>query len=348
MKRLLVPLVVFLVIAGALSAGAITWSSGAAQVNGTTISVKQLNATLSAADSSAAFRCLLAQQGAVTGTGQSSTYSSKFAASELSLLVQRAELASEVAKLHLHSTALADLIAKSQLTSGLTGPQGSACTASGSQVVSSLPVSYVQLLTELQRNQDLIAAHLAGASLTPAGVRAFAGAHPGVAKLACVSVILLASKSAATGVIGSLHKGASFSALAKTKSIDPQTASAGGAVGCVFPGQFNASLEKAVGSAQIGAPLGPIQFGSNYVVLEVTSRSAGSSSGEAFALVSSSLNAELALMKRVGASTHIWVNSAYGSWRYASGAYRVISPSGPPNAAILNPTAVTPVGDTYH
>ena len=50
----------------------------------------------------------------------------------------------------------------------------------------------------------------------------------------CVSRIVTSSQSAAQQIVGELNAGASFATLAKSISIDTQTASNGGSLGCTF------------------------------------------------------------------------------------------------------------------
>lgn len=322
-------------------------SSSAASVNGNDISISELTQSLNDSSSSSLFSCLLSAQGGIKGSGIHGTYSARFTAEQLTLLIERNEIQAEVAKLHLVPTSLATSLATSQVSSGLTAPSGSSCTASGAQVLSSLPSSYQHLLSTLQTDQDLLSAHLAGTTLTNSGVESFAVAHPNIAMLACVSVILVAKRSTATNIINKIASGGSFSALAKAQSIDSQSATNGGALGCVYPGQFSGTLATAVAAATVGKVSAPIVFSSDYVVLEVTKRQAGTASGGALALVSSQTNAETALVNGLGRHGGIWVNSQYGSWSISSGQFQVVPSSGPRNADIVNPNAVTPLGDTY-
>ncbi len=348
MKKLLALFGPLVVLALALSGCGVSTSSDAASVNGSNISISELNQTLSDASQSGPFRCLLSQQMAIQGAGVHATYSSRFVAQQLSLLIARAEIDAEVHRLHLATTALATQLSENQIASGLNGQAGGSCTATGAQVVASLSPSYRSLLTDLQIDQNLISAHLAGVALTDAGVAAYSRAHPEIAQLACVSAILVAKRSQAVAIVAKIRSGANFAALAKSDSIDPQTAAGGGALGCVYPGEFASGLAKVVGAIALNTPSEPVAFGSNFVVLEVTQRRSGSAAGAALALVSSQTAAETAFVNRLGARTQVWVNSQYGRWILASGQFQIAPPSGPVNAQILNPFAVTPVGDTYN
>lgn len=348
MKKLLASISLFAVLALALSACGVSVNSSAATVNGTGISISELTQTLNGATSSSLFNCLVSQQGGVKGAGIHATYSARFVAQQLSLLIDQYEVEAEVAKLHLVQTALATSLATNQLTAGLSAPSGSACTAPGAQVVASLPSSYRSLLLKLQVDEDLISAHLAGVSLTNTGVQAFAAAHPNISMLACVSVILVAKRATATSIINKIAAGGSFGALAKAQSIDTQSAANGGALGCVYPGQFSGLLATVVGSATVGKVSAPIAFGTNFVVLEVTKHQPGPTSGTALALVNSQTNAETSFVNSLSRRDSIWVNSQYGSWSNLSSHLQVVPASGPRNANIINPSAVTPLGDTYN
>lgn len=348
MKKLLAIFGPLVALALALSGCGVSTSSSAASVNGSTISISELNRTINDASQSAPFRCLLSQQTGVQGAGVHATYSSRFVAQQLSLLVARTEINREIQRLHLVTTALATQLSESQISSGLNGQAGGACTATGAQVFASLSSSYRNLLTVLQVDQNLLSAYLAGAPLTNAGVTVYSRAHPEIAQLACVSAILVAKRSHAVTIAAKIKSGAIFAALAKTDSIDTQSAANGGALGCVYPGEFASGLGKVVGAIALNTPSAPIVFGTNFVVLEVTQRKSGTAAGAALALVSSKTSAEAAFVNRLGAKTHVWVNSQYGRWILATGQYQIAPPSGPVNAQILNPLAVTPIGDTYN
>lgn len=347
MKKLLALFVPLLVLALALSGCGVSTSSTAATVNGATISIAELKQTINDASQSVPFRCLLSQQAGIQGAGLHATYSSRFVAQQLSLLIARGEISGEIARLHLVSTALATQLSVSQIASGLNGQTGGACTATGPQVLASLAPSYRSLLTVLQVDQNLLSAHLAGVPLTDAGVSAYARAHPEIAQLACVSAILVATRTKALSIVSKLRSGAAFAPLARSDSIDTQSAPNGGALGCVYPGEFASGLSAVVGTIALHTPSAPIAFGTNFVVLEVTQRHAGSAAGAALALVSSKTAAEAAFVNRLGAKAQVWVNSQFGRWVHGTGQYQVAPPSGPVNAQILNPTAVTPIGDTY-
>jgi hypothetical protein len=346
-KRILAPLSLFVLLAVALSACGVSATSGAATVNGSQISIAQLNTTIHDATSSTPFNCLLTQASAVKGSGLHATYSSRFVAQQLSLLVENKVASEEVSKLHLASSSLATTLGEEQIESGLTGSAGSACTDTGAQVLASLASSYQNLLLKLQVDQDLIAAHLAGAPLTNAGVEAFTTAHPNIADEACVSVILVAKRATAESIITKLKSGSSFSALAKSDSTDSTTAANGGVVGCDFPGEFSGTLAQVVGSIAVNTPSAPISFQSSYVVLEVTSRKAGTPAGAALALVSAESNSEVALVNVVSKTDKVWVNSQYGTWGVTSGQKQIVAPTGPLNTDLPNANAVTPPGDTY-
>ncbi len=347
MKRILTPIALLLVLALAVSACGVTATSDAARVNGASVTIAQLNQTIHDATSSAPFDCLLSSQSAVAGAGVHQTYSAKFVAQQLGLLVQQEVLNREVARLHLASTPLATQLAEGQLASGLTGATGSSCSSTGATVLAALSPTYRNLLLGLQRDQDLLSAYVEGGTLTPAGVAAFAAAHPSVADQACVSVILVAKRATALSLEARLRTGSSFSALAKANSLDATTAANGGAVGCDYPGQFAGALATVIGSIGLNQPSAPSLFNSQYVIVEVTQRQAGSSSGAGLALVSAAANAEIALVNAAGHADSVWINSTYGTWSTTGGQNQVVSPAGPLNTLVLNPASLTPTGDTY-
>lgn len=351
MKKSLAPFIALALLIGlaiGLAVSGVSVTSDAAEVNGASITQSQLNSVLHESTSSALFNCLLTQGTTPTkGAGVTSTFSSGYAAQQLSLLINHSVIEGALTKLHLQPTSLARSIANQQLASGLTSQTGSSCTATGAQVVASLPVTYRNLLINIQLDQDLLDAHLAGATLTNAGIAAYSKIHPNVTELACVSAILVAKKSTAQTLDAQLRGGASFSALAKANSTDATSAAAGGALGCYYPGEFSGTLGNAVSSLALNQPSAPVLFSSNWVILEVTQRQPGTAAGAALALVSGESAAGSAYAATLNTKDRIWVNSQYGHWGHTKTQDQVVAPTGPKNADLVNSYNLTPLGAVY-
>jgi hypothetical protein len=85
-----------------------------------------------------------------------------------------------------------------------------------------------------------------------------------------VSHILVASQAAAQQILDQLHKGASFTELAKAKSTDTGSGAQGGALGCLKPNEFVAPFQKAADAAPFNTPVGPVHSQYGYHVILVT------------------------------------------------------------------------------
>jgi hypothetical protein len=284
----------------------------------------------------------------VAGAGVSSTYNTIFAAQQLSLLVERQVITTEIDRLHLVTTPLAVSLAHQEIANGLGGSTGSSCVATGAQVFASLPAPYENLLLALQTDQNTLSAYLAGTTLTASGLSAFTRTHPGLTALNCVSAIVVATKAKALALRSTILAGSDFASIARANSTDSGSASAGGALGCLYPGELTSPLNTVVGNLRIGEISAPVSFSGSYVLLKITSRRPGTASGAATALVSAESSAESAFAARIDAAASVTVDSQYGTWARASSGYAVVSPKGPANKLLPNSLAVTPLGALYN
>lgn len=332
--------------AASLALGACNANLGqaAARVDGTAISSQQLNGALAAISGDAAYRCVLtsAAGGLTTSGAGTGTYSSSFAASILTTLVEQKALASTVASQQLTLTPLARKVARTALESQLSPPQGSTCQSSGTKVLDGLPPAYRSFLVELQADQAVLLAHAAGVPLTAGGLHRYAAAHSQATSVDCVSAIETSSKAEATSLRSKVEGDASFSALAKQHSIDAASASGGGALGCVLSSQIASSLGKTVAGLAPGQVSVPVPFGSDWVIFQLTSRHAAPPAQVASVVLQSEAAKDTAIITSALRKVHVAVDARYGSWRKVSGLFQVVPPKGPPSALLANPAAVSP------
>lgn len=344
MKRLSRPvaaLAALVVVSVACSACNLHVLPYAAVVNGSTVSQSTLNDTMSAIAHNGLYTCQLTDGSTsvrIEGAGKN-TYASSFASDVLSILIEQQAVANQVARLGLAVPSDVATAARTQVIDGLGAGQSETCPAAGDTIFAAFPPDYQDRLVEFQSNEDAIAAHLAGASLDPAGLAAYAEAHPGLAQQACISVIVSKTEHASKALHDELAKGADFAELAKKHSVDAATAAKGGSVGCAMSFEFAPPLNSLVANAPLDKATEPIAFNGEYLLLEVTSRSPV----EADQLVAAIFaNSEAALgthLTGLLSGAVVQVNSQYGSWTSLKGLNRVLAPKPPPATIVPNDAA---------
>ena len=345
-RRSLIPFAFVSLVAIALSGCDVAITPGAARVGSTTISTSRLDDAMSAISGNAGFLCTLAQSNpsasiSVIGAG-SENYNASFAASQLSLLIREHVLSSLVASDGLTGSAADVSLATTRLGAELAPPSQSTCTIGGPAIVASMPASYRSFLLSVEVEQELVSAHLAGVSITPSALASYASAHQSAAYDVCVSAILVASLSTAATARAKIASGSSFASVARSTSIDQNSAASGGVLGCLQPSQFQPPLDSDVEHLAIGQVSQPIAFSSSYVLLEVTSRKPPTELETLNYLLNSESSAQNALVTATESSLHVAVDPRYGSWQKVSGAYEVVPPTGPALSDLLNSTAITP------
>jgi parvulin-like peptidyl-prolyl isomerase len=321
-----------------LSGCNVRFSPYAAVVNGSEVSQQQMQDAQSAVASNAGYRCTIQAGGTlrVAGAGDG-TFNAAFSAEVLSILIQDKVVRQDLVRLGLPEPAGLDPVALEQLQAASAPATG--CTGTGASVVAAFPAAYRQQLIRFQVDEDVLAAHLAGATLTPGGLAGFEASHQAATTLACISVIVVKTKATAASLRRQLLGGASFAALAKAHSLDTSTAAQGGAIGCLPDAEFSAPLNKDVAALTIGRVSSPISFSSAWLLLLLTQRRP-----ETYAqLVSSLLTEEQGplgnLITRLVRAATVEIDPQYGSWKTATSPPRVEPNPGPPARYVPNPSA---------
>lgn len=331
----------------------------AASVNGDTISVASLNADMNALAGSAAGQCLLALrsgQPASVDPG-SGTVPTAFAGSVLSSDVGNLVAAQFAAAhgIHLTGTDLATAqnnyaaaldggiasLGQQAAAAGAASPcqkaDGSAFT--GQALLTSLPAAVRNSEVANQAVDDKLLAR--GADLSNAAVLNFYAANRSLFAVDCVSDIAVATQAEADQIVAKLKAGASFASLATASSIDPQTASSGGQLGCNFTdSRVQSALQ--VASITVGQPVTPLQTsGGQWVIYEVTSQTVIPVT-QAASVIRNDLLHATANTQRVTAELLVYahrssidVNPQYGQWAGAS-----ITPPPSPPVRYLQPSYV--------
>ena len=357
--------VVAVVVTGALTA-ACNVTPNAASVNGDIISVATLNTQMRSLSSTGAGLCLLdlrSGQAQTGGSGGSGTYVTGFAGAVLSSSVGNLVAAQFAAAHGIHLTGSDLATAQNNYVSTLDGgitsliqrasasgaisacqkPDGTAYT--GQQLLAALPAG---LRNNELANQAVDNTLLArGADLSNAAVLNYYAAHQPLFIIDCVSDITTTTQAAADVIVNKLNAGASFSQLATTSSVDPQTASQGGQLGCNFT-ESRVLQALQLTSVPVGKPVTPIQTSNgSWVIYEVTSQTVvpvvQAASVIRQDLLHTAANTQRVTSELLGFAhrSSISVNPQYGTW---SGV-RIMTPT-PPPARYLPPSDALAVGPT--
>jgi len=349
-RKLFAPMLILPALAVVLSACGAQLTPYAARVGPATISTSTLDDALTTIANNTGYRCEIlggASGGstlAIEGKG-SGTYSTTFAADVLTQLVEYASAQVEVAKLGLHVTKFAETVAAAETKLLFAPTSSTGCAGSAASILSHFSASYLAEVQSFEVDDEVLSAHLAGATLTQAGIEAYGKAHPSVGSLACTSVIEVASKAEATTAESEIAKGESFATVAKQSSSD-SSASNGGALGCVFPGQFTSPLNTVVASLPVGQVSAPVSFSSGYLILLVTSRPTAPASQIADELVAAQSTAFTKLITSAVEAHEVSIDGAYGTWAHTSAGWSVVTAKGPSTALVANPSAITPSAAT--
>jgi parvulin-like peptidyl-prolyl isomerase len=340
-KRLttvLAGLVAISLLSFGLSGCNVRFSPYAAVVNGSEISQGQLRDALAAISANAGYKCAIQSSGSthIAGVGQG-TYNASFSAQVLSILIQDKIVRQAVVKRRLPEPSSLYPIAVSQLQASTTPP--SSCPGSGASLVAAFAPSYRSVLIKFQEDEDALAGALAGVTLSPTGLGAYAAAHKSLMSLACVSVIEVAAKATATSLRSQLSKGASFAALAKAHSLDTASAPSGGALGCIPDAEFSAPLGTDLAALSVGQVSAPVAFSTDWLLLLVTKRQPEPYRQQATSLIALEQTNLNQLFPRVIKTAQVQVDPQFGKWDTTASPAKVIANAGPRAAIVPNPGA---------
>ena len=345
-RKLLVPIVGGAALSIVLAACGSPVEPFAATVNGTTISSGTLDSTMSAIAHDSGYRCEILGGTASTSTlsiegSGSGTYSSAFAADVLSELIQYSGAHDAVLALHLNEGAYVRSLAATELPTALTPSSSLGCSTDGALILADFPASFRAALGQFEIDDDVLAAHYARLALSPTGVASYEASHPAVANLDCVSVIEVTSKSIATTAREQIEAGESFASVAKADSKD-SSSTKGGALGCLYPSAFTAPLSTDIAALAVGQISQPIAFSTSYLLLTVTSHKTAPVS-EALPLIFNDEQSKVtAAIAAATSASHVVLDPQYGTWAHSSSGWAVEPPSGPADALLPSPSAVTP------
>jgi hypothetical protein len=357
-----------IVIASGGLASACDVTPPAATANGATISTGSLNTQLQALENTSAGGCLLQLENSqltptdAQGEGGPGTYSTAFAGFVLGNRVGDLLASQFAASKGITITAAELTSSKSDLQSTLDGEIGQSVQAaeqsgvvpacadittgsaiSGVQLLRGLPASFAAEQVHNQAVDEKLLAR--GADLSNTAVTNYYNANQPLFTATCVSRIVTQTETDATAAMAKLQGGASFADVAKSNSIDAQTAANGGALGCNFTeSQVEQDLD--VQSLTVGQPTAPVSDGSEWVIYEVTSQTlvplAQSEGVVRQELLQSQSNVSR-VSREIVAFAHrsdVSVDPQYGTWKDQA----VVAPVGPPSRYLLAAVPGQPTG----
>ena len=300
----------------------------AAVVNGTTISVSDVNSELAA----------LGKAGAgVNGQG-AGNYSTQAASQVLSRQIDFAVLGQELARRHVTITSADLAAARADIPSSGQFPPG---------VYQKFPEAYKEVLVRREAELTALAASIAGVDISPAGIASYASTHRAVLQNVCAQWILVGDLATAATVENDLKAGKSFAAEAQAKSTDSSSNSSGGQLGChagIVYSQLGQQVEQAVTTLPLGQPSAPVLATlsnqatgapqQSLAIIEVTQRTPLSSSEAAAAirqqLTGDAQNAVGQVIEPIVARADVTIDARFGHWeRAGANGPEVVAPSAP-------------------
>ena len=145
----------------------------------------------------------------------------------------------------------------------------------GEDVFKDFPKDYQDELIRRQAQLDLLTLSLSGVTGSAEdAARAYYEGHKDEFASACVSHILVASREKADEVRGRIAGGEDFAAVAKTESIDTQSALKGGELGCdITPAtEYVPEFLLAIFNQPVGEVGAPVQTQFGFHLIKVTTR----------------------------------------------------------------------------
>ena len=206
----------------------------------------------------------------------------------------------------------------------------------GVELLNGLPKSVTEAQVLNQAFDEKLLAD--GADLSTDAVLEYYAANKSEFTVDCVSRIVTGSESAANQVVAQLKAGASFATLAKSSSIDTQTAANGGSLGCSYTqAAVDQDLEQQ--NVPLDQPTTPVQNSGTgqWFIYEVTSQTL-----EPLSAVQSVVRRELLqtttnvdrVSKEIVAFAHrstVSIDPRYGTWDRA----QIVPPVAPPPQYLL-------------
>jgi foldase protein PrsA len=310
----------------------------AAKVDNHSISQSSLETELRSIAANGPYLKLVESKQPVTGTG-AGTFDAAFTALALTRQIYYQLIGTELAKRKLAvgpsdlSAARATVVQQIQ----------------GEDVFKAFPKAYQDELVRRQAQLDLLTLNLNGVTgSADDAAKAYYDAHQDQFATACVSHILVDSQAKADAITARLAKGEDFAAIAKTDSIDTQSATTGGSLGCDINQDtgFVAEFLAAVFSQPVGVVGPPVQTQFGFHLIKVTSRDTppfDKVKDQAHQkLAASGQEKLLTWLQDTIAKAKISINPKYGTFDKEGSSPGVVPPARPADTTPSSPAGVTP------
>jgi hypothetical protein len=354
-RRSFIPITVALVLAlglGLLVGG--TAPSTAVAVNGETVPTSQVNADLAAAAGNPHYLCYMNLAALIRSGGSSglssvhgattASYSSSFVSNWLdqditSLIIKQGAQAEGIGSLTQGQliAAQTDLLGSMDATLG----QGS-CGQSATQILGSMPPSFVRRQIESQAYAEALLVKHGGESLDPASLEAYYARHQSSFDGYCVVLVQSTDPSIKQQIDAGIAAGKTFQQMATSLSNGSTTATQSG---CVTPASaIYSRLASYASKLTVGGSGGPYILGNTVLVMLVTSRTT-----TPYASISNVVRRTVLAEdgSRASAKSLALVNAAevsvdprYGTWSRHKASSTVVPPPLPAAKTLVNKTAL--------
>ena len=310
----------------------------AAKVDSRSISQDALQTELRSIAANGPYLALIESRQPVKGTG-AGTFDAAFTALALTRQIYYGLIGTELAKRKLAVGTSELTAARAEVVDQLQGED----------VLKAFPKAYQDELVSRQAQLDKLTLDLNGVtgSVDDAS-KAYYDAHQADFATACVSHILVDTKDKAVAIKARLDKGEDFAAVAKTDSIDTQSAANGGDLGCNITQDtgYDPAFLLAVSSQplnQVGDPV-MTQFG--YHLVKVTTKTVPPydqiKDTARQKLTTSGQEKLLTWLQETVTKAKIVVNPKYGTFDKTGASPGVVPPARPADTTPTTVTGISP------
>ena len=355
MRRSLIPITLALVLAlglGLLIGG--TVPNTAVEVNGEKVPTSQVNADLAAAAGNPNYLCYMnlnaqVQSGGGAGLGAvhgatTASYSASFVSNWLDqditdLIIKQGATAEGLGTLTQGQllAAQTDLLGSMDATLG----QGS-CGQSATQILGSMPPSFVRRQIEAQAYAEALLVKHGGLTLDPASLEAYYAQHQHSFDGYCVDLVQSTDATIKQQIDAGIAAGKTFQDMATSLSNGSTTVTQSG---CVTPSSgIYSRLASYASKLTVSVPGGPFIIGNSVLVMLVTSRTttpyASISNVVRRTVLAADGSRAAATAIHLVNSAEVSVNPRYGSWSRHKASSTVIPPPLPAAKTLVNKTAL--------
>ncbi len=308
-------------------ASACTTTPYAAKVGASFITVSALNSELHSIGDNLAFVSKLTAQEQVFGNSKS-TFTTQFVDQVLNRRIAITLIENANARLGLQITPTVTELARTVAEQ----------TYGGSGAFSAFPAAYQKELTTDTANIMLLEAFLTKTDISLPALAKYYNANVSKFARICAAHIVVATSSAATAIFNQVSGGANFVSLAKSQSIDSNTAANGGYIGCGtyqnFASAFGSSFANELISGAPNVALPPVQISQGYSVPMVVSRTILTFAQAIPAVIGTVFGTQAAgdvnaFVSGLAKSQSVTVNPAYGTFSISNANATVIPPTLP-------------------